>query len=539
MYKIMLADDEGIVIDSLSFIIEKEFGISCQIESAKTGRNVIELAERFRPDIAFMDIQMPGINGIEAMREIRENNGNTIFIVMSAYDKFDYAKEAINLGVLEYLNKPVEKNKIVEVLKRAMAMIDKEREKRRQDLMLREKMETVVPIIENGLIYSLMFREYFEEDVENFKNLLDITGDYCYMGVLVFGESQVGNHMTNVVGTSVRIQEHYNEVREIVRGYFKCIMGSVMANKIAILVPVMEERIDYNERIALIDKAREMVRKLKGRLDASFRMGFGHVGRLRDSMKSYNEALHALLQSDGSVAHIDDLPVGCDYEENYPVETEQEIFEYTEKGNIEEQHSAVNRYFEWMIENYGDCQSDIQLKVLEFVLRAEKISYEGSSRIYRFKSREDYLPSIMEIGGDTERLRTWFTEKMDAAVRNVANGKATQSGGVVAKAKEYIHANFHKEISLDDVSRAVDISPYYFSKIFKEETGENFIEYVTAIRMEKAKELLSSSMLSMKEICGEVGYADPNYFSRTFKKNVGLTPTEYKEGKIGEKKTNQ
>lgn len=109
MYKIMLADDEGIVIDSLSFIIEKEFGISCQIESAKTGRNVIELAERFRPDIAFMDIQMPGINGIEAMKEIRENNANTIFIVMSAYDKFDYAKEAINLGVLEYLNKPVEK----------------------------------------------------------------------------------------------------------------------------------------------------------------------------------------------------------------------------------------------------------------------------------------------------------------------------------------------------------------------------------------------------------------------------------------------
>ena len=88
------------------------------------------------------------------MKEIRENNANTIFIVMSAYDKFDYAKEAINLGVLEYLNKPVEKNKIVEVLKRAMAMIDKEREKRRQDLMLREKMETVVPIIERAYLQS-------------------------------------------------------------------------------------------------------------------------------------------------------------------------------------------------------------------------------------------------------------------------------------------------------------------------------------------------------------------------------------------------
>ena len=95
MYKIMLADDEGIVIDSLKFIIEKEFGEECLVEYAKTGRSVIELAESFRPDIAIMDIQMPGINGIEAMKEIRQNNRNMIFIVMSAYDKFDYAQEAI------------------------------------------------------------------------------------------------------------------------------------------------------------------------------------------------------------------------------------------------------------------------------------------------------------------------------------------------------------------------------------------------------------------------------------------------------------
>ena len=97
------------MIDSLKFIIEKEFGDQCAIEFAKTGRSVIELAENFRPDIAIMDIQMPGINGIEAMREIRETNTNVVFIVMSAYDKFDYAKEAIKLGVLEYITKPMEK----------------------------------------------------------------------------------------------------------------------------------------------------------------------------------------------------------------------------------------------------------------------------------------------------------------------------------------------------------------------------------------------------------------------------------------------
>ena len=82
---------------------------------------------------------------------------------------------------------------------------------------------------------------------------------------------------------------------------------------------------------------------------------------------------------------------------------------------------------------------------------------------------------------------------------------------------------------MDEVSYLVNISPYYFSKIFKEGTGENFIEYLTNIRIEKAKELLGNSDYSMKEICVMVGYSDPNYFSRSFKKNVGVTPTEYKE----------
>ena len=174
MYKIMLADDEGIVIDSVKFIIEKEFGDECVIEFAKTGRSVIELAESFRPDIAIMDIQMPGINGIDSMKEIRKTNNNVVFIVMSAYDKFDYAKEAIKLGVLEYITKPMEKNKLLDTLKRAMAVVDKEREKRSNDLMIKEKLETVVPILESGLIYEILLHEHFAEDIESYRNMLGI-----------------------------------------------------------------------------------------------------------------------------------------------------------------------------------------------------------------------------------------------------------------------------------------------------------------------------------------------------------------------------
>lgn len=530
MYRIMLADDEGIVIDSLKFIIEKHFKEDCIIESAKTGRSVIELAEQFRPDIAFMDIQMPGINGIDAMREICKVAPSTIFIVMSAYDKFDYAKEAINLGVLEYLNKPVEQAKIVEVLKRAMKMIDDDREKRSEDLLIREKMETVVPIIENGLIYSVLFQEHFEEDIDNFKNLLRMEEDYGYMAVLVCGESQEGNYMTNAVGSGIKAQNEYHEVREIIREFFTCVISSVMANKIAVYVPCKgDHALDYNERIEVIEKAREMSRKLKKRLDIHFRVGIGSVRRLNEAMTSYQEALTSLVSTTGTVAHVDDLPLVCDYESDYPIDIEKIIFERTEKGDVEGATMYANQFFDWMLETYGDYITDIKLKCLEFVLWAEHVAYETGGMTYHFRSRQDYLPSLMAFQ-NYDDLRTWFVSKVSEASRNVTSKKEEQSSGVIAQAKNYIDTHYNKDISLDDVSREVEISPYYFSKLFKEETGENFIEYVTNIRLERARELLAKTEYSMKEICGEIGYADPNYFSRIFKKNVGLTPTEYKEG---------
>lgn len=151
---------------------------------------------------------------------------------------------------------------------------------------------------------------------------------------------------------------------------------------------------------------------------------------------------------------------------------------------------------------------------------------------YQFGARADYLPVIMELP-DIDGLKRWFVEKMAGACRNVATKREEKTSSVVEKAKQYIAGRYNKDMSLDDVSREVNISPYYFSKIFKEETGENFIEYLTSIRMEKAKTLLKDTEYSMKEICSLVGYSDPNYFSRSFKKNVGVTPTEYKEAMWG------
>lgn len=530
MYKIMLADDEGIVIDALKFIIEKNFEGECVVEYAKTGRNVIELSESFSPDIAFMDIQMPGINGIDAMKEIRKHNSSVIFIVVSAYDKFDYAKESINLGVMEYINKPIMQDKIVTILKRAMETIDKERIRRSNDLMIREKLENVVPIIESGLIYSILFQEYFEEDIENYKQLLGIHVDYGYMLSFVCGENQENNRMTNAIGSGIKIQSSYRDIRENIKEYFPGIIGPVMANKVAVLMPCCDKVMDYDVRIELIEKARQLARKLKNRVDLQFRIGIGSVKNINEAAESYNEALSALISTTGSVAHVEDLPIGCGYEKDYPVELEKKLFEAVTRGDMANCNEFAKKFYEWMMEQYGAFEDDMKLKSLEFVLRAEQLAYESGGMIYKFRSRSDYLSVLYCLRG-TEQLRRWFLDKIFEACRNVQIKREESSSSVIDKAKEYIERQYHKDISLDEVSKEVNISPYYFSKLFKEETGENFIEYLTNLRMNKAKELLSNTDMSMKEICCQIGYSDPNYFSRIFKKNIGVTPTEYKEGR--------
>ena len=529
MYRILLADDEGIVIDSLRFIIERNFANECGIETARTGRTLIESAESFQPDIIFVDIQMPGINGISAMREIRKTNASVIFIVLSAYDNFDYAKESIELGVMEYLNKPVNQKTIVASIRRAMVKIDNKREQRRQDLIIREKMETVIPIVENGFINSMMFQYHGDESIEKYSELLEIKQDYGYMMALVFGDEQQGTYMTNVVGSSVKTQRNYAKLRELIKEAFPCVVGAIMANEIPIYLPMEKEKMEYNERIEVIEAARKLVRTLKHTFGSSFRMGIGSVKRMVESRDSYEEALKALMNADGSVSHVNDLPLFCEYEDNYPIETEKKLFEELSLGKEEACTKQAGDFFDWMVDTYGEQEECVRLKVLEFVLFAEHEAYLSGGMLYRFEGRKEYLTTINNATCNSA-LRPWFLQKFREASRNIAGKKKQRANSLMKEACDYIQSNYQKDISLDEISRVLDLSPYYFSKLFKETVGQSFVEYLTSLRIQEAKKLLNDNRLGMKEICQKVGYRDPNYFSRIFKKCVGITPTEYREG---------
>jgi two-component system response regulator YesN len=277
-----------------------------------------------------------------------------------------------------------------------------------------------------------------------------------------------------------------------------------------------------------VENARALCRKLAERFDMDFRVGFGSVKPLERMGESYEESNSVLISNTSHVAHVDDMPGACQYESNYPMDMEKRLFEEISLGNTNAVSSLSQSFFEWMEETYGNDIDSIRLKCLEFVLWAEHLAYEKTGRMYEFKSRANYLSELMSLPGLSE-MKIWFMDKMKSATFWVSNKQEEQSMSAVNKAKQYIDENYMHELTLDDVSRVVNISSYYFSKVFKEETGENFIDYLTKLRIEAAKNLLKTTNKSMKEISSEVGYSDPNYFSRNFKKYTGKTPTDYQK----------
>ena len=526
MYRILIADDEGLMRESLSNMIRQSFDADLEIETAKSGRSAIEQAETFHPDIIFMDIQMPGINGIQALKEIRKFNSSAICFILTAYDTFDYAQEAVALGVEKYLLKPISKKSILPLVAETFQKVDQLRNQRSAQLRIQEKLETIIPLVESGFVTGIILQE--EQDLPYYRQLLDIQEEYGYVMVLWFGSEERDGRLISPVGVSAKIQGLSSELNAIVKSWYRCIVGSVMNNRLTLVIPTEKPQVDYEERIRIIENAREMLSRLESRLEITVRVGIGKPRPMGALHASYEEALMVLQEGTGHVIHADDIKARGRYEDEYPAETETSMYRNVLHGDITGMQRDCNEIFNWMIKHYPNDKNNIRLKVLEFILFAEKEAFRAGAVDYGFSYRKDYL-SIVLVMENAEEIRNWFLEKMTSVTESIRDKKEEQSISVISRAKRFIQENYCNEISLDDVSREMNISPYYFSKLFKEEEGINFIEYLTALRIDRAKELLSDKQKSVKEISSSCGYADPNYFSRLFKKLTDMTPREYRD----------
>lgn len=530
MTRILICDDEGIVRQSLQFMIQKAFGEECEVESARNGRTAIELAESFHPDIILMDIQMPGINGIEAMQEIRKEQKHVVFIVLTAYDKFEYTQKSIDIGVLSYLTKPIKKDVLTETLRRAMRQVKERREKARNDLMIKEKLEAVIPMIEGGFVYSILMEGNMREEYMGYRELLNIEEDYGYVMVIECGDELRKGELTNTVGSGIKLQKHFMVFRDTVKEATGGIVSTLMANKVIVMIPCSEEKEEYSQRVMKIENTRSLLRKLEQQTELKYKAGIGTVRIWKDMGESYQEALESVRQTVGKVIHAKDINTRCVYENDYPVELEKQLFDAVKTGDIEKTRMYGEDYMDWMQSYEPVLKNVVRLKAMEFVLFAEHIAYlQGGISQYRFADREGYMELLLSLRSYQE-LRIWFLRKMEESVCHIARKQQMKTDSVVEQAKIYIGQHFNGELSLEEMAREVGISPYYLSKLFKETEGTGYMEYTTKLRMDYAKTQLASTDKSIKEICRDSGYQDPNYFSRIFKKWTGITPTEFREG---------
>ncbi|MDP4092885.1 MAG: response regulator [Bacillota bacterium] len=530
MFKLLVADDEQIVLDSIKFIIEKNFSNLILVETARSGREAIEKAEILRPDIVFMDIKMPGINGIDTIKEIKALYNNIIFVILTAFEQFDYAKEALNLGVLEYISKPIDKNKIIDIIKKSMDIIEAERRKREKELELKEKMETVLPILESGFIYSLLLFDDYNRDLENYKKIFDITEDDGYIMTVEFGEEDKPGHLGNRIGSSVKSQSFYPYFRDMLKCRCKCLVGPVMLNRIVVFITVSRNTDEYTQRLEALDIAQYVYNKILEKVNIDLYVGIGRTySGLENLHISYEESLKAIRYTNGNrIMHISDISEENRYKFEYPYYKEKILLDKASTGETAACIQAFNSIFDWL-KNY--CNSDLQdikKRLVEVVVMLHRLVQDYGIEDDNLNIRQNYLGEFLEIG-DINKLKSWCKTRIEQISSGIKNDREKKLNHLILKAKEYIDENFNKDITLEDVSREVCISPHYFSKLFKSETNQNFIDYLTSIRMGKAKKYLEDGEYSVKEICYQVGYCDPNYFSRIFKKIVGVTPTEFKE----------
>lgn len=527
MHKILIADDEQIVLDSLQFVIGKNFKEVEIVSCVYSGREAIEAADKYRPDIVIMDIKMPGINGIEAIEEIKKSNPDTKFILLTAFDKFDYAKQAINLGVSEYLLKPVNKTKIIQTLKEVIDEIDLEREKKNKELEIREKMEIILPMLENGFIYSIMFPDDHSSEIMNYKTLMGIHSG-GYIMTIELGEAS-GNRMNNKIGISVKAHQFYSFIRDTLKSITDCIVGAMMLNRIVVFIPYDEKENEYSERLYSLELGKLIYKKLHREIkDIDFKIGIGsNYKDLTMLSNSYNESLQAIKSmNDVGIMHIKDIPEVHEFIDNNLLLLEKQLGEKIIQGDISGGIKTFNQFFDRLTSIYGNSPLTIKNKVLEQIFKmSHHIQYNQENMI---KNNRNYFEEILSME-DYEEIRQWSIVHITSICEEINRIKENKISDVTRKAKEFINENFSKDIKLEDVSKVVNISPYYFSKLFKEETGENFIDYLTSVRIRHACNQFKNKDVSIKAVSYECGYSDPNYFCRIFKKITGLTPTEYKE----------
>lgn len=534
--KVFLVEDEMVIRRGIKNSIdwEKEGYIFCG--EASDGELAYPMIIKEKPDILITDIRMPFMDGLELCKLVKEELPNIKILILSGYDEFDYAKEAIRLGVTEYLLKPISSGKLLEALNGVSESI--RREKEDKDLV-RKYMEEMRENTEHEK------QKFFEQMIAGNLSMADAleTGKKYEMNLSAgmynlllfrFTLGEENRKSGELLGEAEYAIKKLTERLEYVFEFQRDVEGWAF-----LLMADNEEQM--SERVKELSKDLEEI--MKNYSTITYFGGIGQpVARLRELEESFREAERALAarftMELNRIISVEDIRMAQN------VDTLDDI-EITSFGEIEKTRTMLEKFLnngaEDEIDEFVDVYinelpeenlksvlmrqyiiMDAYIVMMSFCEKIEGIEGEMQAQSEELKNSMKTIQTLEEIKNYIRMLL-----KKIIGVRDTISGR--RYSDIIEIAKDQIRKTYMSdEISLNTIAAEVGMSPSYFSSFFSKEMGKTFVEYLTEIRMDRAKELLMCSSMKTSEIGYEVGYKDPHYFSYIFKKTQNCTPKEFR-----------
>ncbi|HKL79751.1 MAG TPA: AraC family transcriptional regulator [Mobilitalea sp.] len=371
--------------------------------------------------------------------------------------------------------------------------------------------------VEKNFMFSLFFRGTSYKELLSFKNLFHMKDS----GYLILIEL-IPAEKLDFTDFTIDEYEFYSFLKHALAGTINAI-GPMISNRISILVSdeVGPESISDSIQNS-INITRKLVDAIHNELHTEAFAGIGNTQSLQSIYSSFIEALSCMHRNHpGQIIHVQELG-NLDQEFHYEyIEAEKHMLDSIRLRKVD-----AYDYFVLMMDYVKPLNDNAKRnKIIEaLVLAAHTAHIDGNVTGY-FSYTEQVYNSMKLKGND---LIDWAYQRFMHITGFVKpQNSFDYTNKIVLATKEYLEANYAEEISLENVAEQVNISPQYFSKLIKKNTGFNFIDWLSMLRVKKAKELLSNSNYTVKEVCFMVGYKDPNYFSRIFKKKIGITPSAF------------
>lgn len=534
MLKLIIADDEKWVRTTIKSIIpfdKLNLALSCE---ASNGIEALELCRQYEPDILLTDIMMPGLTGLELMKEVRKLLPNLRIVVISGYNDFEYAKTAMKYGIADYLLKPIDEKELTQVLERIGIELGEQKRIKKVKEVEEEQYKKALPVICEAFLNQVISNNNMTAD--NIRSELHKYGiefpknDYTLC---------ITAPDTNLKTEEGRVAQQYYKtiVKRTMKRYTKAVSFPLEKDK-TVLVSIINNN-DVN--VSGIKNAfRIMNLLLKKKYSLSISSGISgsthQLCMLQDLYLNAAEALETRFWTGaGTLAFYKSGCLSDDLKLSLTEEMLNKITLNLKLSNIQTAISYVESISNSLV---SDDAQKIGYHIRPTLIK-EFFWQLIQSVIIMLNIQLPFIRHESVVTGEQpyDKIRgTLFIHSLIDCIKdlledifNFYHDKNPLDVNLIENAKKIIESNFAGDISLEQVARHVHLSPAYLSELFKKETGMSFIDYKTIIRIEYAKKLLCTPSINISEVSGKVGFSDPKYFSKLFKKITGKTIYEYKK----------